>query len=437
MVVPARFSVVGFDGDWQVLSSHAVSGPGGGHFFSADLSAKTKGIMGYLARIPKVTVTEGLLGSTVVRIRAQDSSGRTKSYLEGQMVEGFYTNRTFVAGVGSVPSTNPTSFAGKSTLAVIPPILGRDDAGNLQITFRGLLSFGEAIVKGVAARAMHLVGFDPGRWAGDGVVSTAWPEHVITIKEGEEIQIDYMSRDGQPRCVPTQVSGDPFQATSMSIRVAWGPLPLLANTSSLLLASAKRSLAHLRNEQTYRLRTVFIGGTSYYQHLAGRPWNIEFSELTGLLAPPLTLRPTLAIAQQTLLKRWQTSGDTGEFVDTSKPGLRLDRRGRYAHNNDQTAHLVVLKESRRVLLVRQVRSWKGGIFEARTWYRRKGPAWMIHTSQVRSWTPGEDPRILNEEHFFRSAEAFQQEAPTFFPFIGQDPEELTVEKVTEERSSED
>ena len=57
---------------------------------------------------------------------------------------------------------------------------------------------------------------------------------------------------------------------------------------------------------------------------------------------------------------------------------------------------------------------------------------MIHTSQVRSWAPGEDPRILNEEHFFRSAEAFQQEAPTFFPFIGQDPEELTVEKVIEE-----
>ena len=293
------------------------------------------------------------------------------------------------------------------------------------------IAFAEAIVKGVVARAIHLVGLDPGRWAGDGKIASAWPEHQITIKEGEEIDIEYLSRDGKARCVPTQLSGDPFQATRMTIRVAWGPLPLLANAGSLLLASAQRSLAHLRNEQTYKLKAVFIGGLSYYQHLAGRNWNFEFTDQTGLLAPPLTLRPNLTVAQQTLLHRWQTACDTGEFVDTSRPGLQLGRRGRYAHNNDQTAHLVVLKESRQVLLVRQVRAWRDAIYEARTWYRRFGPSWVIHTSQVRAWLPGEDPRILNEEHFFRSAEAFQKDAPAFFPFIGSD-DEPTVREVTEE-----
>ncbi|MBW1880697.1 MAG: hypothetical protein JRJ84_20260, partial [Deltaproteobacteria bacterium] len=249
---------------------------------------------------------------------------------------------------------------------------------------------------------------------------------------GEEIDIEYFTKDRQPRFVPTQMSGDPFQAARMTIRVAWGPIPLLAHEESLLLASTRRSLAQLRIEQSYRLRGEFIGGLYYFRHQVGATWTPEFSERTGLFQAPRYLRRSLAAAQNTLIEAWQRLG-TGVFVDTSESGLQLGRRGRYAHNNDQSAHLVVIKESRNTLLVRQVRTTPSSdeIYEARTWYRGFGPSYIIHHSQTRLWRPGEDPRILQEEHFFRSAEAFQQEAPTFFPFIG-GPEEPTLREITEE-----
>jgi hypothetical protein len=432
VVVPARFSMVAFNGDWQLISSHAAGGPGAGHFFSADLSSKTKGLLGYLVRIPKVVIQEGLLGSTIVRIRSRYANGRQKSFTEGQMAEGLYTNRTFIAGVGSVPSTNPTSFAGQSSLVVVPPILYRNNAGERQLNFRGLGAFVEAMLKGILGRLMHLVGLNVRTLAGGGKLAILWPEHQVTIKEGEEIDIEYFTKDRRPRFVPTQVSGDPFQASQMTIRVAWGPIPLLGDEESLLLASTRRSLAQLRIEQSYRLRGEFIGGLYYFRHQVGATWTPEFSERSGLFQAPRYLRRSLAAAQKALIEAWQRLG-TGVFVDTSESGLQLGRRGRYAHNNDQSAHLVVIKESRNTLLVRQVRTTPDSdeIYEARTWYRGFGPSYIIHHSQTRLWRPGEDPRILQEEHFFRSAEAFQQEAPSFFPFIA-GPEEPTLREITEE-----
>ncbi|MBW2255949.1 MAG: hypothetical protein JRI25_15305, partial [Deltaproteobacteria bacterium] len=384
VVVPARFSMVAFNGDWQLISSHAAGGPGAGHFFSADLSSKTKGLLGYLARIPKVVIQEGLLGSTIVRIRSRYANGRQKSFTEGQMAEGLYTNRTFIAGVGSVPSTNPTSFAGQSSLVVVPPILYRNNTGDLQLNFRGIGAFFEAMLKGILGRLMHLVGLNVRTLAGGGKLAILWPEHQVTIKEGEEIDIEYFTKDRQPRFVPTQVSGDPFQASRMTIRVAWGPIPLLANEESLLLEATRRSLAQLRIEQSYRLRGEFIGGLYYFRHQVGATWTPEFSERTGLFQAPRYLRRSLAAAQNTLIEAWQRLG-TGVFVDTSESGLQLGRRGRYAHNNDQSAHLVVIKESRNTLLVRQVRTTPSSdeIYEARTWYRGFGPSYIIHHSQTR------------------------------------------------------
>ena len=417
VVVPARFSVVAFDGSWQVISSHAAGGPAAGHFFSADLGRKTAGMVGYLARIPRVVIQEGLFGSTEVRITTRDAAGAVTAQYAEQMAEGLYTNRTFIAGVGSVPSTNPTSFAGQSSLMIVPPIVGRNKLGRRQLNLRGIGAFAESILKGVLARVMHQVGLGVGRMAGGGKLSLARPEHQLTIKEGEELAMTYLwHNDKAPRFVPTQVSGDPFQAWSTAVRVAWGPLPLLAHEDSLLLGAARRSLAHLRVEQTYRLRGVNIGGLYYFRHRTGPEWTPAFTQRTGLVQPPRHLRRSLAHSQRTLIEQWQLLG-TGEFVDTSESGLQLGRRGRYAHNNDHTAHLVVLKERRGTLLVRQVRSDASGeIYESRAWYRAFGPAFIIHRSETRRWRHGDVPTIEQEEHFFRSAEAFQQEAPTFFPF---------------------
>ncbi|MBT3221635.1 MAG: hypothetical protein HN348_21360, partial [Proteobacteria bacterium] len=108
--------------------------------------------------------------------------------------------------------------------------------------------------------------------------------------------------------------------------------------------------------------------------------------------------------------------------------------GRYAHNNDQSAHLVVLRDTRSTLIVRQVRSRPDSedIYETRTWYRWFQDSYIIHSSQTRCWRLDEEPRILQEQQFFRSAEAFQQEAPTFFPFITRSPEQPTMTEITEE-----
>lgn len=434
VVVPARFSIVAFDGDWQVLSSHAAGGPGGGRFFAADLESKTGGLLGYLARIPSVLVKEGLLGRTIVRVKALSAAGREKFSTEARLVEGLYTNRTFIAGVGSVPATNPTSFAGHSSLVLGPPIWYRDTSGTLQVDFRGLLSFVEAIVKGVVARAMHGMGMGVGRLAGGGRFAAAAPEHQVTLTEGEVVDMSFLDLDRRPRFVPTQVSGDPFQATRMTIRVAWGPLPLLAATDSLLLAAAQRSLSRLRQARGWRVRSVFIGGLHWFRHLVGPEWSPELCASTGLFAPPRHLPRRLGPAQKLLLARWRQLG-TGGFVDTTEQGLALGRRGRYAHNSDQSAHLVVLRERSGTLLVRQVRraGEDGAIFEARSLYRSWWGGWVIHESQARRWRPSEQPVLLQEEHYFRDAEAFRLEAPAFFPFVSHGEEEVVWHDITDER----
>jgi len=171
VVVPARISFVGFDGNWQCMSSHAAGGPGGGHFFSADLTSKTKSLMGYLKRIPRVIVQEGIFGSTIVRIRSRFASGEEKSFTEAQIAEALYTNRTFIAGVGSVPTTNPTSFAGQSSLLVLPPIWHRSNAGHRVLNLRSLATFIEAMFKGILARTLHMGRLGVGALAGGGSFS--------------------------------------------------------------------------------------------------------------------------------------------------------------------------------------------------------------------------------------------------------------------------
>lgn len=428
VVVPARFSVIAFDGDWQLISSHAAGGPSAGRIFAADLSGGATGVAGYVLRLPQVILNEGLFGSTIVRLRAWTARGRSKAETEAQIAEGLYTNRTFIAGVGTVPATNPTSFAGQSSLVVVPPIWSRDDEGKVQISLRGVGTLAESILKGMLARVVHALGLNPGALAGGGRFRIAAPEHQITLKEGEELDIRYLTRDRRPRFVPTQVSGDPFQAWRTTIRVAWGPIPLLANQTSLLLGSARRSLRNLRIEQTYRLRSVSIGGLSWFRHQVGEAWSTDLTERTGLFEPPRTLPYRLARVQYLLLRRWQALG-TGEFVDTSEHGLQMGRRGRHAHNNDQSAHLVLMRERRNTLLVRQVRKRGGGddIHEALTTYRAFGPTYVIHSSQVRVWHRDEAPRIVLEEHYFRSAEEFRAEAPSFFPFIAQSPDQHVLQ----------
>lgn len=411
VVVPARFSVVAFDGDWQVLSSHTVGGPAAGRFFAPDLEAKTGGLLGYLARIPSVVVGEGLLGNTRVAVRGVGIDGQTRVAKEGRLVEGLFTNRAFIAGVGSVPSCNPTSFAGASSLVLGPPLWYRNPEGRLVFDLSGLMTFIESIAKGVVGRALHLVGIGAGRLAGGGRFTLASPENQINLTEGEAIEVAFRDPSGRPRFVPTQVSGDPFQAAEMTIRVAWGPLPLLAAPGSLLLAAAQRALTRLRHLQTWHLRTIYIGGVPFYRHRVG-----EEALPEGLFHPLLTLPRSLEQAQRVLLSRWERMGQ-GPFVDTTEQGLAMGRRGRHAHDNDQTAHLVMLRE-RGSLLVRLIRrSREEQIFESRTVYRAGWGGWIIHDHQVRRWDPGDEARLLQEEHYFRSADAFRLEAPGFFPFL--------------------
>jgi hypothetical protein len=428
VVVPGRISVVALDGDWQRISSHAAGGPAAGLLFSSDLTSKTKGVRGYLARLPRVVIREGILGSTIVRIRSRTAAGAEKSFTEARISEALYTNRTFLGAVASIQVTNPTSFAGQSSLTVLPAIWSRSKNGRPRIFIRSFLTLLEALAKGVLARALHLCHLGVGTLAGGGKFFFLLPEYQVAIKEGEFIDLDYLTPDRRPSAIPLQVSGDPFQGYRMNIRALWGPVPMLARNHSLLLAAVRRSLADLRLQQSYRLGRVYIGGVRYFRHHIGENWSQDFARRTGLLQPPNHLPRNLPLAQRQLLDAWQKSG-AGEFVDTTESGLGLLRRGRYAHNNDQSAHLLILRETQGSLLVRQVRAsgnHEGEVYETRSHYRAMAFSYIIHRSQTIVWKGADHPRLLQEEYFFRNAETFQKEAPTFFPVVGRSPQEPTL-----------
>jgi hypothetical protein len=417
VVVPARISLVAFDNQWQAISSHAAGGPGAGRFFTSDLTSKTKGMAGYLLRIPRVLIQEGLFGSTIVRVASRYADGRLKSFTEAQLAEGLYTNRAFIAGVGTIPTTGATSLAGQSSLALVPPIWVRRRQGvSSGFNLRGLGVFWEAIAKGTLARGLHLMGLGVGKMAGGGRFTFLLPESQVAIKEGEEIEVHYLTMGGRPRGVPIQVSGDPFQAWKLNIRSAWSPIPLLGEARSLLLATTRAVMADLRLQQSYDLRVEYIGGVHYFWHHLGEDWSEEFVGRTGLVQPPHWLPLPVAMVQRRLVNAWREAG-AGEFVDTSQAGVSLGRRGRYAHNNDQSAHLVVLREPRSSLLVRQIRRSpaEGLVYESRARYRRVGASYIIYESSTVSWQGGQPPTIVQEDHWFRSAEDFQQAAPAFFP----------------------
>ncbi len=417
VVVPARISLVAFDNQWQAISSHAAGGPGAGRFFTSDLTSKTKGMAGYLLRIPRVLIQEGLFGSTIVRVASRYADGRLKSFTEAQLAEGLYTNRAFIAGVGTIPTTGATSLAGQSSLALVPPIWVRRRQGvSSGFNLRGLGVFWEAIAKGTLARGLHLMGLGVGKMAGGGRFTFLLPESQVAIKEGEEIEVDYLTMGGRPRGIPIQVSGDPFQAWKLNIRSAWSPIPLLGEARSLLLATTRAVMADLRLQQSYDLRVEYIGGVHYFWHHLGEDWSEEFVGRTGLVQPPHWLPLPVAMVQRRLVNAWREAG-AGEFVDTSQAGVSLGRRGRYAHNNDQSAHLVVLREPRSSLLVRQIRRSpaEGLVYESRARYRRVGASYIIYESSTVSWQGDQPPTIVQEDHWFRSAEDFQQAAPAFFP----------------------
>ena len=414
VVVPARLSVLAIDGHWRAICGHVAGGPAAGLFFIQDLKRKTQTMWGYLARIPAVIIKAGLFGRTRVRIRSYDARGNKKSHSEGHITEGLYTNRTYVAGVASIPTTNPTSFAGESSLLVVTPVWSRAAEGFARIDFRGIGGFFEVILKGLISRALHFFGFSTGTLAGGGRVWALLPQHQVAIKEGERIQIDYQHLDGTPSNAGVVISGDPFMACRMDIRVMWGPIPMLGSRRSLLVASTKRTLANLRMEQSFNLEHTYIGGVRYFRHRTGSAWSPELSARTGLFLPPLHLPRNLSRSYEFLAKRWEAAG-AGEFIDTSKPGLPVTRKGCFAHNNDQTAHLLVLKQPSGMLLVRQVRVRPEGIYETRTDYRAAGASYIVVRSQTVFWADPEPPQIIREAHYFRNADEFQRAAATFLP----------------------
>lgn len=425
IVVPARMSVIGFDGDWQFISSHAAGGPAAGHFFTADLVSKAAGMMGYVFRIPTVLIQEGLFGKTVVRVRSTFPDGTKKQSVDAHLAEGLFTNRTFIAGIGTIPSTDPTSFAGQSSLILVPPAFYKGEDERHYFDPTGVAAFTEAIAKGIIARVMHGFGLGTGTLAGGGTLSALSPDYQVSIREGERLDVSYLTSSRRPRAVALQVSGDPFQGWSMQVRASWGALPLLGKGDSLLLSSTRRSLGNIRTLQSFRLQGAYIGGLYYFRHHVGRTWDDDFIAATGLIAPPLHLPRNLAKVQTGLIKAWKSVG-TGDFLDTTETGLDLGRRGRYAHNNDHTAHLVVLREHEGSLLVRMVRARPeaGILHETKTWYHRVGSSYIIHHTQTIAWEEGQDPRILQEAHYFRDAAAYQQAAPSFFPFgMGTEEEE--------------
>jgi len=286
----------------------------------------------------------------------------------------------------------------------------------------------ESITKGVSARTLHLFGLGVGTFAGGGKLRFLLPEHQVAIKDGESIEIDYLTRELKPCAIGIQASGEPLQAYRMTLRIAWGPVPILGYRHSLLLAATRRSLADLRIAQTYRLGRVYIGGLRYFRHRVGEDWSPAFSARTGLLIPPNHLPLSLPRAQQILLDAWQAK-DTGEFVDTTESGLSELRRGRYAHNNDQSAHLLLVRETKGTLLVRQVRAKGadgGEIFETRSTYRAIGGSYIVFRNQTLLWQADQYPKILQEDYLFRNAQVFQQEAPIFFPVVASSPQEPTL-----------
>lgn len=420
-VVPTRISLVSLDDRWQRIGSHAIGGPGSGRLFSGDLVSKPSGVTGYLMRLIPALFQEAIFGSTQLRIEAFDSRGRLKSVTEGGVAEGLYTNRTFLAAMGSVPTTTPTSFAGESSLVMLPAILSRRPGGPREVSLVGLLTLIEAAFKGVTSRAMHFVGLDTGRMAGDGKLVSLPPAYQVSLKEGAEVRISYSDEHGSPRSVPVQISGDPYQAARMRLRVFWGPLPMLAANGSLLHASARRTLRFLRLQTSYDLKATSIGGVHYFWYGAGALRRDEIETETGLPAPRLYLPRNLRAAGRLICERWQRL-DIGSFVDTSGPGLSIRQDEVRMHSNDQSAHVLLLKEGRSRLLVRQVRRGAGGaVVEARVRYRRSFGAWVILESQVMRWDEDRTARILYEEHFFRDARHFQGSAPTFFPLLSQRP----------------
>ena len=129
----------------------------------------------------------------------------------------------------------------------------------------------------------------------------------------------------------------------------------------------------------------------------------------------------LRAAGRQICERWQRL-ETGAFVDTSGPGLSLRQGEVRMHNNDQSAHVLLLGEGRTRLLVRQVRQGAdGSVVESRSRYRKIFGAWVILESQLMRWEEGRTARILYEEHFFRDAAHFQGSAATFFPLLSQRP----------------
>ena len=427
VVVPARLSVLAIDGSWRAVCGHVTGGPAAGLFFMQDLKRKTQTMWGYLARIPAVIIKAGMFGRTRVRIRSYDAHGNKKSHSEGHITEGLYTNRTYVAGVASIPTTNPTSFAGESSLLVVTPIWSRAAEGFARIDLRGVSGFFEVILKGLIARVLHFFGFSTGTLAGGGRVWMLLPQHQVAIKEGERIQIDYQHLDGTPTAAGVVISGDPFTASRLDIRVLWGPIPMLGSRRSLLVASTRRTLSNLRMEQSFDLEHTYIGGVRYFRHRTGQPWSPELSARTGLFLPPLHLPRSLSRSYEFLSKRWQAAG-AGEFIDTSKPGLPVTRKGCFAHNNDQTAHLLVLKQPSGMLLVRQVRARPDGIYETRTDYRAAGASYIVVRSQTVYWADSEPPQIIREAHYFRNADEFQQAAATFMPVAAMQAPEIEPER---------
>ncbi len=421
-IVPARLSLNRIDGRWQRVGSHAAGGPGSAGFFSGDLVKKTRTLLGYLVRIPRVVLLDGVFGTTLLRVEAFDPWGRSTSVTEGGLAEGLFSNRPFLGGVGSLPTTTPTSFGGESSLLLLPSIVGRSPSGARTFSLRAVGALTEAILKGVVARIAHQLGFNPGRLAGEGEMSALQPEHQVALKEGGLVSIHYAYHDGEPRAAPIQISGDPFQAHSLAIKVFWGPVPLLASHDSLLLTSTRGTLAHLRLQQSYGLKMAYIGGVHYFRHESGPVRRDEIEARTGLVAPPLYLPLDLAGIRRKLCVSWQRLG-TGDFVDTSEPGRRLRRKSLYCHNNDQSCHLLLMRIERGDLLVRQVRRTPhgGSIFEARTTYRQEWGTYVISQSQVFHWPRTRPARILQEERFFRDAAEFQMEAPAYFPVLASTP----------------
>ena len=418
-VVPTRISLVSLDGRWQRIGSHAIGGPGSGRLFIGDLVSKPSGVIGYVMRLLPAIITEAVLGSTQLRIEAYDSRGVLKSATEGGVAEGLYTNRSFLAALGSVPTTTPTSFAGESSLVMLPAIISRRPDHPTEVSLLGALTLMEAAFKGITSRLLHFVGLDTGRLAGDGRLTSLPPAYQVSLKEGGEVRIRYSDTKGRPRVVPVQISGDPYQASRMRMRVFWGPLPMLAANGSLLHASARRTLRYLRLQTSYNLESTSIGGVHYFRYGTGELARAQIAAEAGMPAPRMHLPRDLRRAGQLICGRWQ---DTGPFVDTSGPGLSIRQDEVRMHSNDQSAHVLLLREGRRRLLVRQVRQTPdGAVVELRARYRRSFGAWVIMESRLMRWEDSRRIRILFEEHFFRDARHFQGSAPTFFPLLSQQP----------------